>query len=47
VNELLTYAAMLDSLIIMYVQFMLIMKELKKVLSQELKCVCVARLPKS
>jgi len=35
VNELLTYDLML-----VYIQFMIILIELKKVLSQELKCLC-------
>jgi hypothetical protein len=38
VNELLLYAVMLDSLIVAYIQFVIIPIELKKVLSQELKC---------
>jgi hypothetical protein len=36
VNELLTYAIMLDSVIVAYIQFMMMLTELKKVLSQEL-----------
>jgi hypothetical protein len=45
-NELLIYAKMLDSLVLAYIQFVIMPLELKKVLSQELKClfVCVARL---
>ena len=38
VNESLTYAIMLDSLILAYVQ--LVMTELQKVLSQDLNCLC-------
>jgi hypothetical protein len=41
VNELLTYAVMLDSLIVVYIQFVILLIELKKVLSQELKCLVV------
>jgi len=40
VNKLLTYAIMLDLLIVVYVQFMIMLIELNKVLSQELKCLC-------
>jgi len=40
VNKLLTYAIMLDSLILVHVQFVIMLIELKKVLSQELKCLC-------
>jgi len=36
---LLTYAILLDSLTVMYVQFMIMLVELKKVLSQGLKCL--------
>jgi len=36
VNELLIYAIMLDSVIVAYIQFMIMLRELKKVLSQEL-----------
>jgi hypothetical protein len=39
VNELLICAIMLD-LLIVYVQFMIMLIELKKMLSQELKCLC-------
>jgi len=39
VNELLTYALMLDLLILVYVQFMLMLIELQKILSQEPKCL--------
>jgi hypothetical protein len=31
---------MLDSLIVVYVQFVIMLVELKNVLSQELKCLC-------
>jgi len=40
VNELLTYVVMLNSLVLAYVQFMKMPMELKKMLSQELKCLC-------
>jgi hypothetical protein len=43
VNRLLMYAVMLDSPIVVYKQFMTVLIELQKVLSQELS-VCVARL---
>ena len=39
-NELLTHAIMLDLLIAVYVQLVIILIELQKVLSQKLKCVC-------
>ena len=38
-NEILTYAIMLDSLIVACVKFTIIPIELKEVLSQELKCL--------
>jgi hypothetical protein len=40
VNELLTYGLMLDSLILAFLQFVIMMIELPKVLKQELKCLC-------
>jgi len=40
VNKVLTYAVMLDSLVVAYIQFQIILIELKKVLSQKLKCLC-------
>jgi hypothetical protein len=40
VNELLTYAVMLDSLIAAYILHEIMLIELQKVLSQELKCLC-------
>ena len=40
VNDLLTYGIMLDLLILAYVQFMIMLVELQKALSQELKCLC-------
>jgi len=40
VNKLLTCAIMLESLLEVYVQVLIILIELKKVLSQELKCLC-------
>jgi hypothetical protein len=39
-NELLTYAVMLDLFIVVYLQFVIMVIELEKVLSQELKCLC-------
>jgi hypothetical protein len=44
VNKVLTYALMLDSLIVAYIPFLIILIDLKKVLSQKLK-FCEARLP--
>jgi len=38
VNELLTYAIVLDSLILTYVQ--LVMTELQKALSEDVNCSC-------
>jgi hypothetical protein len=35
-----TYAVMLGMLILLYVQFVIMLIELQKVLSQELKCLC-------
>jgi len=40
VNEWLTYAVMLNSLLVVYVQFVIVLIEVYKVLSQELKCLC-------
>jgi len=40
VNEFFTYAIILDLLIVVYVQFVMMLIELQKVLSQELKCMC-------
>ena len=40
VNELLTYVIKLDLLIVAYIQFSIMLIELQKVLSQELKCLC-------
>jgi hypothetical protein len=48
VNKLLTYAVMLDSTyavmldspILSYIQFVIMLIELRKVLNQELKCLC-------
>jgi len=40
VNEMLTCAIMLDSLILEYIQFMIMLTELQKMLSRELKCLC-------
>jgi len=39
VNNLLTYAVMLDLVTVAYVKFVTILTELLKVLSQELKCL--------
>jgi len=39
-NEFLTYAIMLDSLILACMQFVRMLIELQKMLSQELKCLC-------
>jgi hypothetical protein len=41
VNELLIYGIMLDLLIVAYIQFVIMLTELKKVLSQEPKCLFV------
>jgi len=41
VNQLLTYAVMLDSLTVAYLQFMIMLIAWKKVLSEELKCLCI------
>jgi hypothetical protein len=38
--EMLTYTVMLYLLILAYVQFLIMLTELQKVLSQELKCLC-------
>jgi hypothetical protein len=40
VNEVLTYDVMLDLLIVVYAQFVIMLAELKKVLSKDLKCLC-------
>jgi len=40
VNELLTYAIMLDPLIVGYIQFVIMLIELQKLLRRELKCLC-------
>jgi len=40
VNVLLTYAITSDSLTVVYVQFVIMLTKLQKVLSQELKCLC-------
>ena len=39
-NKLLTYAKMLDSFVVAYVQFVIMLIELKKVLGQGLKSLC-------
>jgi hypothetical protein len=44
VNELLIYAVRLDSFIAAYIQFVIMLIGLKKMLSQELKCLFVAIL---
>ena len=41
VNKFFTYAIMADSLIVAYVQFVIMLIELKKVLSQEVRCIVV------
>jgi len=40
-NKFLTYAVMLNLLRVVYVQFIIMLTELKEVLSQELKCFCL------
>jgi len=40
VNELLAYTVTLDLLILAYIQFVVMLIILIKVLSQELKCIC-------
>ena len=40
VNEWLTCALTIDSLIIAYLQFVKVVTELKKVLNLEVKCLC-------
>ena len=40
-NKLLTCVIMLDTLIVVYIQFVIMLIELEKVLSQELKCLYV------
>jgi len=40
VNKLLTYAIKLDSHMVAYVKFLIILIELQKYLSRELKCMC-------
>ena len=39
-NELFTYATILDLFVAAYVQFIIMLTELQEVLSQELKCLC-------
>ena len=39
-NELFTYVIMSDALIVGYVQLVVMLTELQKVLSEELKCLC-------
>ena len=39
-NELLTFAIMSDALTVVYVQLVIMLTELQKVLSQELKYLC-------
>jgi len=45
-NELLTYAVMFDSLKVAYVQFLIMLTELQKAVSEDIKC-CVTRLLQS
>jgi len=40
VNKFFTYTVMLYSLILAYARFVIILIELQRVLSQELKCLC-------
>jgi len=40
VNKLLTYAIKLDSHMVAYVKFLIILMELQKLLSRELKSMC-------
>jgi len=39
-NKLLTYAVMLDTFIVVYIRFRIILTELKKMPGQEVKCLC-------
>jgi len=39
-NELLTYGIMLDLLMVTYVQYVIMLINLQKVLSQDLTCLC-------
>jgi hypothetical protein len=39
-NELFIYVVMLDVLIVGYVQLVIMLIELQKVLSEELRCLC-------
>jgi len=45
VNKLFRYAVMLDSPVVAYIQFMIMLIELQKVLSHELKCLCSKTIP--
>jgi hypothetical protein len=45
VNELLIYSVILDLLSVAYVQFVILLTELEKVVSQEVKHFFVTRLP--
>jgi len=40
VKKLLTHAIMLDPLIVAYIQFVTMLREIKKMLSNEPKCLC-------
>jgi len=40
VNVFLTYGIMLDSLVVVYVQYMKMQTDLQKLLSQDMKCSC-------
>jgi len=40
VNELFIYGVMLDSLMVVYIQYMIMLMDLQKVLCQDLKCLC-------
>jgi hypothetical protein len=39
-NEFFTYDVMLGMLVLVYVHFIIVLIEVQKVLSQELKCLC-------
>jgi len=40
VNELLTYGITLDSLIVAYILYVIVLIHIEKVLCQDLKCLC-------
>jgi len=39
-DKLLTYGVVLELLIVVYIQYVIMVTELQKVLSQELRCLC-------